>query len=719
MERPSDFGLRASFGLRRSGFGFAAGIVTAKRSKHPRSVTRQPSSQGRWRGLAERPVPVCLVLMVATFLLFAQAGRFDYVNYDDPDYVSANTHVQGGFTWANIVWAFTTGHASNWHPLTWLSHMLDAQLFGNRPGPAHMISVVWHAINTGLLFIVLRRMTGAHWLSALVAAWFGLHPLRVESVAWISERKDVLSMFFFLLTLLAYTRYAKGPDSAPAKPGHKLLWYGFALFWFALGLMTKPMLVTVPFLLLLLDYWPLERFRLDRSDNGLLPKLILEKFPFFAIAIASGIITFQVQKKGGAVSTSLPAPERLANALISYVRYLFKTFWPENLSVLYPHPGHWPAWQVAGAGLFVVAISIMLILQLRKRRYLGVGWFWFAGMLIPVIGLIQVGIQSMADRYTYIPCVGLFILVAWAIEEAVRSWPPARKAAIVGAILSVIACACLTTHQIQFWHDSETLFQRAVDVTSDNYLAYNNLGYFLWGKGQRERAKENYRKSIAINPLYADALNNLGFALAGERKHAEAIPYYEAALHSNPNQAEIHNNYGNALSELGKVDEAIKQYRIVLKEQPDHADAHNNLGIALAMQGKLPEAIEHFQAAIRAKPNYASAHSNLGNALAADHKLSQAIIEYQESLRLNPDDPQAHNNLGNVLLEQGKIKEAIEHYSLALKLNADNPEAHFNLAVALVKLNKRAEAAEHFREVLRLNPSNAEARAQLHALGAQ
>jgi len=686
--------------------------IKAKRSK----TVAAEAPPSHWHELAQQSRPVCLLLILVTFILFVPIGRFDFVNYDDGDYVTANSHVQAGLSWANVVWAFTTGHASNWHPLTWVSHILDWQLFGNRPGPQHLVSAAFHAINAGLLFIGLRRLTGAHWRSALVAAWFALHPLRVESVAWISERKDVLSGLFFFLTLLAYYQYVTQSSLIQAKLNRKWLWYFLALTWFALGLMSKPMLVTVPFILSLLDYWPLERFRVDGPGMKLFGRLVLEKTPFFLLAAVSSVITFEVQRHGGAVSASLTLPERIANAFVSYVRYIAKTFWPKKLSVLYPHPGHWPGWQVGASALFLVAVCAFVVWEARRRRYLAVGWFWFIGSLVPVIGLIQVGIQSMADRYTYIPSVGLFIAVAWGIEEAVRDWPVVRKATAIAAIVSVLACAGLTTHQLGFWRDSEALFTRAIDVTSDNYLAYNNLGFYLSGKGKLAAAKEFYKKSIAINPQYADALNNLGFALAGERNFGEAIPYYVAALRSNPNQAEIHNNFGNALSELGKLDEAIEQYRTALRLQPDHADAHNNLGIALAMQGKLAEAVEHFQAAIRAKPNYASAHSNLGNALAANHQIPQAILEYEESLRLNPNDPQAHNNLGNVLLQQGKTQEAIEQYTSALKLKGDNPEAHFNIGVALASIGKRVEAAEHFREVLRLNPANTEARAQLRAL---
>ena len=690
-----------------------------KKAKH--STTAVPKSTaervalskliGRW--------PVCLVLLIGVAFVFGPVGRFDYVNYDDADYVSANPHVQSGLSWNNVRWAFTTGHASNWHPLTWLSHMLDWQLFGDNPGAQHIVSVAFHAVNTALLFLVLRRMTGAHWRSALVAALFGLHPLRGESVAWISERKDVLSGFFLLLTLGSYCRFMELRTASFADLKRSLPWYALSMVCFAFGLMSKPMLVTVPFLLLLLDYWPFNRFTLDREHLKVGGWLILEKAPFFLLAIVSSIVTFLVQRRGGAVSTILPVSERIANALVSYARYLGKTIWPANLSVLYPHPGHWPLWAIAGSGVLCLLLTVVAVLQARRRPYCTVGWLWFIGALVPMIGLIQVGIQSMADRYTYVPCIGLFIAAAWGIAEAVERWSLPRPAVITAALFSIVACACLCSRQIQYWRDSEALFNRAVAVTSNNYLAYNNLGFYFSGKGKLEEAKENYRKSLAINPAYSDALNNLGFALAGEGKYAEAIPYYEAALRASPNHPEIHNNLGNALSELGHLNGAIEQYNLVLKQKPEHADAQNNLGIALALQGKLDEAIPHFYAAIRAKPNYASAHSNLGNALAAQHRIPEAIVEYQASLRLNPDDSQAHNNLGNVLLEQGRVDEAIEAYIQALRLNGNNPEAHFNLAVALARRNRKPEAAAHYREALRFNPGNVEAKKQLNLLETQ
>jgi len=710
-----------------------------ERSKTPLAQKAETTARRTtWTDKLQRPGVLCLLLAVTTMAVFLPVARHGYVNYDDSDYVTANTHVQSGLRWENVVWAFKSGHASNWHPLTWMSHMLDVQLFGQKAGAHHLVSLGFHIANTLLLLLLLRRLTGALWRSFMVAALFALHPLHVESVAWVSERKDVLSGFFFLLTLGAYARYGEcrmqnaecrmqrretGASDRPSgitvhgarfTPAPTVVWYLLALLCFTLGLMSKPMLVTLPFVLLLLDYWPLQRFR-----RAAFWRLVAEKAPFFLLAVVSCVVTFIVQRKGGAVSTSLSVGARIANALVSYIRYIGKIFWPDDLSVLYPHPGHWPVWQVIGSAALLLVVCAVVIVVARRRPYLVVGWLWFCGTLVPVIGLVQVGIQSMADRYTYLPLIGLFIMLAWGTAELIPDRPWRTEALAAAGVSLVAVCALLTARQIRFWRDSEALFRHAVQVTRDNYLAYNNLGFYLWGQGRKAEAMEHYRMALKINPAYEDALNNLGYALADQKKFLEAIPLYEAALRIRPRHVEVHNNLGNALSETGKIDEAIKHYLIVLEQNPNHADAHNNLGIALAMKGRLDEAIVHFRAAIRSKPDYASAHSNLGNAFAVQHKLEEAIREYQEALRLKPDDAQAHNNLGNALAERGKVAEAIGHYREALRLSADNPEAHFNLGMTLLRQGKREEAAGHFTEALRLKPDYTEARRQLNLLSGQ
>lgn len=671
---------------------------------------------------------ICAGLALATLLVFLPVLQNEFVNYDDPDYVTANAHVTSGLSRPNIQWAFTTGFASNWHPLTWMSHMLDCSLFHQKAAAHHLVSLLFHIANTVLLFLVLRFLTDALWPSAVVATAFALHPCHVESVAWISERKDVLSALFGLLTIWAYGGYVKRKNAnAPSAPASTC--YAIALALFAFGLMSKPMLVTWPFVLLLLDHWPLKRFELTRSGLQALPGLLLEKVPFFALSLGSSIVTFVVQRKGGAVSTAISFLARLQNAVVAYARYLADLFYPHDLAVLYPHPGSWPWANILISAAVLAAITTVVIAFARSRPWLVTGWFWFIGTLVPVIGVVQVGVQSMADRYTYLPYIGLFIILAWQLNDLIARFSarapantPSEKltpaAASVTAFLLLVFCgAAYASHQqVQLWQNSETLFRHTADVTKNNYLAYNNLGYYLSNRGQTEEAIENYRKAIAIKPDYDDAWNNLGYALAAQKRYQEAIKCYERALQIKPNHIEVHNNLGNALSDAGHVDEAVPHYEFVLARKPEHADAHNNYGVVLAMKGQYAQAIEHFHLALKYKPGYASAHSNLGNTFAMQHKFDEALAEYQQALALNPNDPQAHNNVANVYSEQSKFDQAIAEYEAALKLNPDNPETQFNLGMALLRRGDRPNAIKHFQDALRLKPDYHDARNQISLL---
>ena len=499
--------------------------------------------------------------------------------------------------------------------------------------------------------------------------------------------------------MLAYSHYVRKP---------RVSIYLLMLVGFALGLLSKPMVITLPFVLLLLDYWPLQRINLAEPRSWLKP--VLEKLPLILLVAASSTITFLVQRHGGAVSTSLTVGQRVANAFVSYLRYTGKMFWPENLSILYPHPGDWPMSLVLTGMIFILGVTTAVLFLVRRKPYLAVGWFWFLGTAIPVIGLVQVGVQSMADRYTYIPLIGLFVMVTWGVVDLSVNWPQRTRNLSLAAGVVLAGCLLTAFNQEKYWKNSEALFQHAVNVTRNNYLAYNNLGYFLDHHGKNNEALENYQESLKINPNYEDALNNMGYALAGKGRYDEAIPYYERALSINPKLVEAHNNLGNALAEQGKVDEAIKHYVVALSLKPDHADAHNNFGIALAMQGRLDEAMEHLKESVRLKPSYASAHSNLGNAYAVQHKLEEAIVQYQLALKFKPDDAQAHNNIANVFSEQGKLAEAVDHYRAALRLRADNPEAHLNLGMALRRQGKTDEARTHYLEALRLKPGYAVAK---------
>jgi tetratricopeptide (TPR) repeat protein len=715
---------------------------------------------------------IAAALMLLTLAVFWPAVHNEFVNYDDPEYVTSNSHVQGGFTWENLKWAFSTGpgHASNWHPVTWLSHMLDYSRFKDHAAGHHLVNVALHAANVALSFILLWRLTASIWRSAFVAALFAWHPLHVESVAWVSERKDVLSAFFFFLTLLAYVGYVRRKEGlegakleirnsklasqarlkmdAPSRqtasrneveansksqtrkaPAHPscfpcVIFYLLALVLYALGLMSKPMLVTTPLVMLLLDWWPLNRISNCRLQIAKLSKLVLEKVPFFILSWISSQLTLHAQREGGAVSTTTSIAARLLNAIVAYALYIRNVFLPRDLAVLYPHPGYWPIGYVLGAAALLACICAMVALFGRKQPWLLVGWLWYLGMLVPAIGIIQVGIQSMADRYTYLPLIGVFIMITWTVAELVKQFAPssdeaqgfliAGTAGAAGVVL--FGCIAATRQQIIYWQNSETLFEHTAKVTKNNYLAYNNLGYYLSKEGKVQEAMDNYRKALEINPQYEDGYNNMGYALAELKRYPEAIAHYRAALKIKPNHTEVHNNLGNALADTGHPDEAVAEYRIVLQQNPEHADAHNNLGIALAMKGQFDEAIQHFAAAIKYKKDYASAHSNLGNAYAVQHKIPEAIREYEECLRLNPNDPQAHNNLGNALSEKGDLDKAVQQYQRALELNKDNPEAHFNLAITLKRLGAPNDAVGHLKEALRLKPDYTDAQRELQAL---
>jgi Flp pilus assembly protein TadD len=666
---------------------------------------------------------ICLLLITAVLAVFWRALDCDFVNYDDPTYITSNPTVQQGLTRQNFFWALRSDAASNWHPLTWMSHMVDVDFYGMNPRGHHLTNLLLHAANAVLLFLALRSLSGAIYRSAIVAALFALHPLRVESVVWVSERKDVLSTLFLMLTLWSYASYARGkmpanPVLPSAKKGLSVnSHYILALFFFLLGLMSKPMLVTLPFVLLLLDYWPLRRLEPGKIRNTLGP-LLLEKIPFFILAAASGVVTFVVQRRGGAVSpmAALSLGSRVCNAFISYARYLGKAFWPSHLSILYPHPRQWAAWEVAAAVILLTLISGCVVWRAARQPYLIVGWLWFVGMLVPAIGLVQVGIQSMADRYSYVPLVGVFIMIVWGGWEWLGGSAAGKWTLQTAAALALIACFVLTPRQIHYWANSETLFKHAVAVTTDNYLAYNNIGYYLSNRGENVEAMKYYRSSLRINSNYDEAHNNLGFSLATMGSNREAIVEYIKALSIKSNLTEAHNNLGNALAAVGRNDEAVHEYLVALQENPHHAQAHNNYGIALAMHGKLDEAIDQFHMAIRNKPDYSSAHSDLGNALAMQGKFDEASAQFRLCLKIDPNEPEVHNNLGNVLAQQGKLDDAAAHYRTALKMKPQNPEAHFNLGYCLARQGRRAEAEDQYLQALAQQPDYAQAREQLNAL---
>ncbi len=624
-------------------------------------------------------ISVCLaVLIAAVYWPVRHAG---FLNYDDDEYVTANPHVLGGVTVRGVVWAFTAYHSDNWHSLTWLSHALDCQLFGMNAGGHHAVNVLLHVANTVLLFLVLRRMTGATWRSACVAALFGVHPLHVESVAWVAERKDVLSGLFWMLALWGYARYVERPTRGR---------YVMVVGCYAMGLMAKPIVVTLPFVLLLLDYWPLGRTRWMPSVVGnnarlRLGELVREKLPFFALAAASCGVTIWAQHSGGAIGSleQLPLGLRMTNAVVSYVRYIEKAAWPSGLAVFYPYRA-WPPATVIVAGAILVAVSGAVIWRARREPHLAVGWFWFLGTLVPAIGLVQVGSQSMADRYTYLPLIGLFIMLCWSVPSRVLERRNLKATTGVAAAAALLACAALSRVQVEYWKDSETLFRHALDVTRDNWLAHGNLGNALDGLGRAQ----------------------------------EAIAQYEQALRINPDFAMAHINFGNALAGLGRVPEAIAQYEQALRIKPDSAEAHCDLGATLAQAGRVPEAIAQYEQALRIDPDFAMAHCDLGVLLAETGRAAEAIGQYEQALRINPDFAMAHYDLGNVLAQAGRVSEAIAQYEQALRIEPDSAETHFNLGAVLVETGRVPEAIAQYEQALRINPDFAEARAALTQLQA-
>ncbi len=542
---------------------------------------------------------IILLLAAGVLVVYGQAGGFGFIRYDDELYVTANRHVQKGLGIEGVRWAFTSFEAGNWHPLTWLSLMLDHDLYGMDAGGYHWTNVILHLAGGLALFGALLGMTGRPWRSGLVAGLFLVHPLHVESVAWVAERKDVLSGLFWMLGLWGYSRYAGSPTLAR---------YGRVVLFFVLGLMSKPMVVTLPLVLLLLDYWPL-----GRTGRVPLRRLVWEKVPLLALAAASSAVTFMAQQEGEAVATlqALPLADRLGNAVVAYAAYLAKTVRPVDLAVFYPRPAAWTAWQIVPAAAVLAAISVLAWLLRRSSPYLTVGWLWFLGTLVPVIGLVQVGDQAMADRYTYLPLVGIFIMAAWGSAEAVERRPRrvVRTAALWTA--AFLALLWIGHRQAQTWQDGPTLFGHALAATSGNYLAHNNLGAALMDRGDYPSAERHFREALRIRPDLADARNNLGIIQVLQGKYGEAALSFREALRIRPDYPGARRRLGDLLLRTGKAAEAAAQYGQALARTPDDPELHNNLAVALASEGRRDEAIGHLERALALRPGYGDARGNL------------------------------------------------------------------------------------------------------------
>ena len=641
----------------------------SSRRKHPSSVSGLGSRRsGQRANSGVTSLLVCLGLVAVTWAVFGQTLAHDFVNFDDHIYVYENPLVVKGLSTEGIVGAFTHTHALNWHPLTTLSHMLDCQLYGLNAGGHHLTNVILHTISVLLLFLVLSQMTGGLWRSAFVAALFAIHPLHVESVAWVAERKDVLSGVFFMLTLAAYSHYARAPSRSR---------YLLVALLFACGLMSKPMLVTLPFVLLLLDYWPLDKFKDENSEVGSrLRRLVMEKIPFLALSTCSCLVTLFTQRQGPHAMDQLPFLWRLNNAFVSYLTYIWQMLWPVRLAVFYPHPNNrLPLVEVTVAIAFLIGVSLLVIRLRQSKPYLVTGWFWYLGMLVPVIGLIQVGEQAHADRYTYLPQIGLYIVIVWSIGDLLLESTSRVRRAIVGvaAAIIIVSLSARAFSQTSYWKNSETLWNHTLSVTSDNDVAHNNLGFLFLRSGELDKAISEFQTALDIRSRSTQTHYSLGAAL-------------------------IQNNMGNAFARKQLWNEAIGHLQEAARLRPDYADAYFNLGSVLFQQGRIDDAITQWRKALAIRPTDAEAHRNVASALRKQGNVKGAIAEYEQALNITPEDTVALNNLAWILAtsSDASIRDGARSVTLAVKAvqaSADkDPNFIRTLAAAHAAVGQFAEA---------------------------
>ncbi len=660
-----------------------------------------------------------LLLTLAVGAAFARVLDCGFVNYDDPQYYTENARVLAGMRWSGISWALTSNATGNWHPLTWMSLMLDAQCFGMRAWGPHLVNLVLHVVNTLLVFNLFRRLTGAYWRSLFVAALFGLHPLRVESVAWVSERKDVLCACFFLLSLRAYAHYAEQRVSRQRRWPALVL----AMVFFALSLLSKPMAVTLPALLLLLDYWPLGRFKFTGAagaGSGL-RKLVSEKIGFVVLGALAGWFTLNAQRHGGTVvsAASLPLGWRMENAVVAYGRYVAKTLWPDQLAVFYPHPGRWPLSAVVFAGVLLLVVSACSIRFGRTRPWLRMGWLWFLVMLVPVIGLVQAGGQSLADRYTYLPQIGLLVIISWGAAESLRRFPALKSPAMAAAGLYAVVLGICTWIQCGYWRNSESLFRHALLVTPDNPVARNHLGYALEQQGKFDQALAEYQRAVSLSPEDGPGLGNVGNVLATRGELDEAVRWYLPALEHDPENPRVLQNLGIVNARLGRTNEAVGFLRASLKLEPDRASARLALAQMLAGQGQWREAETEFAEMLLANPRDAEIWIAFGSVLTQQGRVAEAQAAFQKSLALAPDSGPAAAGLAFLLARSGKLQEALPYFRKAVELQPADAGARFNLAGALQAGRQADEAITNLMEAVRLDPQFAGARMNLGGLLAE
>ncbi len=679
---------------------------------------------------------LALGLAVVTLGLYLPAGWHDFVQYDDQQYVTENPRVQSGLTWAGLHWAFGY-HAGNWHPLAWLSHMLDCQLFGAHAGGHHLTSIFLHAASTALLFIVLNQWTGALWRSAAVAALFAWHPLHVESVAWVAERKDVLCAFFWMVTLLAYGRYAA---ESKVRSSRSKVYYGLSLLAFMLALMSKPMAVTLPFVLLLLDYWPWGRTQVATDGNrpagaptklgqpepprneagrtgqtgpsnwwSRWPGLIWEKLPFFVLSAGACYLTMQAQQEAIVSTAGLPVSERLGHVAAAYGHYLAATFWPAGLGVYYPYEVALPAATLVGAGLVLGLITVIAISGWKSRPFVLVGWLWYLGTLVPVIGLVQVGDQAWADRYTYLPLIGVFLAVVWTAAELVRQ----RRVLMALGAATATGLLVLTTRQLSYWQDTHSLFEHTFQVTRDNYMAITVLGSQLAQAGKLEEAIADYQTALRLKPTFPEAHFFLGNAREQQGKLDEAVAEYQQALWFKPMQEQTHIFLGMVLGRQQQYDAAMAHYATALKLNPDSAVTHNNLARILHTLGRRTEAAEHYRAALAINPKLAIAHNNLGILLLQQGDVAAGAGELHQAWQLNATNSETQFNLALADNQLGQWAEAADLFGQTVRPSTTDPRGHAEYARALSHLGRTHEAMAQYAAALLWRADDADALAGL------
>jgi protein O-mannosyl-transferase len=654
-----------------------------------------------------------ILLVLLTAAVYAPVRNHEFINFDDGGYVSENLHVKDGLSPGSIQWAFTLikdNEIAYWHPVTWLSHMADCELFGVDAGLHHLSNLFYHIINVLLLFLVLNKMTGAVWKSGFVALLFALHPVNVDSVAWIAERKNLLSTSFWMLTLLVYVRYAARPS---------FFRYGLVLAVFSLGLMAKPMLVTLPAVLLLLDFWPLGRFawahaprapRIQRAGNG---RLILEKIPMLGLSFAAIWLSFiSLQKNSQVIDASIahPVSLRISNALVSYCKYIWHMIRPVDYTIFYPFPEAIPLWQPIAAAIVLILLTGSVLAYAKKKPYLAVGWLWYLGTLVPVIGIIQGGLwPEMADRWAYVPLIGLFIMTAWGIPDIVKPFG-AKKAVLVGlTAITALILFTFTSIQLKHWKNSSTLFQHALRVTENNPLAHIQVGICLTQNNRHEKAIAHFKKVLEISPDYPRAHEYLGHEFVYLKDYQTALRHYKKALLGMPSNAGLFNSTGNVYKNIKNYQKACRYYLEAITIDPDNSIFYNNLGAAYHLMGDSGRAIKEFKRAITLSPDYTEAYYNLGLALETTGRINEAVTNYQAAIRLNPDYRQAHDSLAGIMFMAGNMAKAIDHYSRVLRLAPDDAKAHYNIGVAYYQSGRIQQATGHFQEALRLKPDYTQA----------